>query len=67
MIESSVPCATEKNQCGENSGLQKFNISLENVSIGIFQHLMVEILLSNVMFIRKIIGYSTYMEIPIMD
>ena len=48
IVESRFSCAPPTFQCRDDSGIHELDIALENVSIGLVQDLMVEILISKV-------------------
>ena len=60
IVESRVPCAPPTIQCRDYSGIHKFGRSMENVSIGMAQYLMVYILISKFRVKITISGFATY-------
>ena len=58
--DSRVPCAPPTIQCRDYLGIHEFDISMANVSIGLDQDLMVDILISKVRVKIKISGFATY-------
>ena len=62
IFDRRVPCAPPTIQCRYYLVIHEFDISMENVSIGLDQDLMVDILISKVRVKRKISGFSTYID-----
>ena len=62
IVESRVSCATPLIQCRDELGIHEFDRAMTNVSIGLDQDFMVDILISKVRFKRKISGLKTYID-----
>ena len=60
IVKIRIPSAPPTIQCIYDSGVHKFDIEMENVSIGIAQELMVDILIRNVRVVITRSGYSIY-------
>ena len=61
-VESRVPCTPPTIQFRDDSVIHDFDRSMENVSIGLSQDLMVDRLISKVRFKRTISRYATYTD-----
>ena len=62
IFERRVPCAPPTIQCRYDKGIHEFDAAIANVSIGMAQELMVEILISKVRVNRKKSGFTTYTD-----
>ena len=62
IVEIRVPCSLTTIQCRHNLGIHEFDRAMSNVSIGLAQDLMVDILISKDRVKRTIIGFTTYTD-----
>ena len=60
IVESRVTCSPPTIQCRDYSVIHEFDISMSKFSIGMFQGMMVDRLISKVSVKRKISGFATY-------
>ena len=61
-VEIRVPCAPPTIQCRYDSGIHEFDRAMANVTFGLAQDLMVDILISKVRVKRKRSGFATYTD-----
>ena len=62
IVESRVPSAHPMIQCRDDSEIHEFDRAMKNVSIGMAQELMVDILISKVRVNRTGIDFVTYTD-----
>ena len=62
IVENRVPCAPTTINCRDDSGIHEFDIAMANVSIGLSQDLMVDILIIKVRVKRTRSGFTTYTD-----
>ena len=62
IVARGIPITTPTMNCIYDSGIHEFDISMENISIGIAQKLMVDRLIINLRVNKTGSGYATYTD-----
>ena len=62
IVEIRVPCAPPTIQCIDDSVIHEFDRAMEKFSIGLYQDLMVDILIIKVRFKRTRSVFATYTD-----